>query len=237
MAAELLLASAPLFDRTPPRRAFAPPLLRKAAARRRDSALPWRVPSPAARWPVIGIALVCCATGTPAASAQDAAHDVAAAMREAERRFRLPEAWIRAVMRAESGGRAKAVSPAGALGLMQVMPQTYAELRVRYHLGADPLQPRDNILAGAAYLREMLDRFGAPGFLAAYNAGPARYARHLATGAPLPDETQRYVAALAPHIGVGSPAVVPPPPGLFVARTPDARAQLFVARGAKVGAP
>jgi hypothetical protein len=100
----------------------------------------------------------------------------------------------------ESGGDPRAVSPKGAMGLMQIMPKTYAELRARHHLGADAYNPRDNILAGAAYLREMLDRYGSPGFLAAYNAGPARYDEHLATGRPLPSETQVYVAMLSPMI-------------------------------------
>ena len=74
------------------------------------------------------------------------------------------------------------------MGLMQIMPKTYAGLRARHHLGADAYNPRDNILAGAAYLREMLDRYGSLGFLAAYNAGPARYDEHLATGRPLPSD-------------------------------------------------
>ena len=87
------------------------------------------------------------------------------------------------------------------MGLMQVMPQTYAALRARYGLGADPYAPRDNILAGAAYLRELLDRYGVPWFLAAYNAGPARLDAFLHTGRTLPAETQRYLAALAPQIG------------------------------------
>jgi soluble lytic murein transglycosylase-like protein len=121
---------------------------------------------------------------------------------EAAQRFRIPESWIRAVMRVESFGNARAISPKGAIGLMQVMPNTYAELRVRHRLGADPCDPHNNILAGAAYLREMLDRYGAPGFLAAYNAGPARYDEHLIKGRPLPGETRDYVAKLAPMIGV-----------------------------------
>ncbi len=87
------------------------------------------------------------------------------------------------------------------MGLMQIMPKTWTELRARYGLAADPYEPRDNILAGAAYIRELHDRYGAPGFLAAYNAGPRRYEHHLATGRPLPDETQAYVATLAPTIG------------------------------------
>jgi len=86
------------------------------------------------------------------------------------------------------------------MGLMQIMPKTWTELRSRYGLGADPYDPHDNILAGAAYIRELCDRYGAAGFLAAYNAGPGRYERHLATGRPLPDETQAYVATLAPMI-------------------------------------
>ena len=87
------------------------------------------------------------------------------------------------------------------MGLMQVMPQTYAALRARYGLGADPYAPRDNILAGAAYLRELLDRYGVPWFLAAYNAGPARLDAFLHTGRALPAETERYLAALTPQIG------------------------------------
>ncbi len=104
-------------------------------------------------------------------------------------------------MQAESGGDARGVSPKGAMGLMQIMPETWATLRLRYGLGADPFDPHDNIIAGAAYLRELHDRYGSPGFLAAYNAGPARYEDHLATGQPLPAETRAYVALLAPLIG------------------------------------
>lgn len=134
--------------------------------------------------------------------------DIAAAAH----RFDIPAAWIAAVMRAESGGQATVDgepirSPAGAMGLMQVMPQTYAALRVRYGLGTDPRSPRDNILAGAAYLREMLDRYGVPWFLAAYNAGPARLNAFLHTGRALPAETRRYLAALAPQIGGTSGAL------------------------------
>jgi hypothetical protein len=59
-------------------------------------------------------------------------------------------------------------------------------------------------LAGAAYLRELHDRFGDSGFLAAYNAGPARYEAFLATGRPLPDETRAYLGALAPPTSGGA---------------------------------
>jgi soluble lytic murein transglycosylase-like protein len=124
----------------------------------------------------------------------------AAIVAEASQRFSIPASWIRAVMRVESLGDVRALSPKGAMGLMQIMPETWAALRSRYTLGADPYDAHDNILAGAAYLRELHDRYGAPGFLAAYNAGPARYEDHLATGRPLPAETRAYVAALAPLI-------------------------------------
>ncbi|MBN9251239.1 MAG: hypothetical protein BGO03_09945 [Mesorhizobium sp. 61-13] len=121
---------------------------------------------------------------------------------ETSARFRIPEAWIRAVLAAESAHDVRAVSSAGARGLMQVMPDTWDELRDRYRLGDDPFDPRDNILAGTAYLREMLDRYGTiGGMLAAYNAGPARYDEYLANGRALPAETRAYVAALAPLLG------------------------------------
>ncbi len=126
----------------------------------------------------------------------------AAFVTEASRRFAIPERWIRAIIAVESAGNAQAVSPRGALGLMQIMPQTWVTLSVRYDLGLDPFDPRDNILAGTAYPREMLDRFGSEGFLAAYNAGPRRYDDHLATGRPLPGETQIYVARIESLIGI-----------------------------------
>ncbi|MER9365011.1 lytic transglycosylase domain-containing protein [Mesorhizobium sp. M0518] len=119
---------------------------------------------------------------------------------EASHRFGVPTALIRAVMGKESAGDVRAVSSAGARGLMQIMPGTWDYLRARWSLGRDPFDPRDNILAGTAYLRELHDRFGSPGFLAAYNAGPSRYEAYLA-GRPLPAETRAYVAALATVIG------------------------------------
>ncbi len=137
-------------------------------------------------------------------SAHVAPDPVAATVTEAAQRSGIPASWIRAVMQAESGGDARAVSPKGAMGLMQIMPETWATLRLRYGLGTDPFDPHDNIIAGAAYLRELHDRYGSPGFLAAYNAGPARYEDHLATGQPLPAETRAYVALLTPLIGTGA---------------------------------
>ena len=134
------------------------------------------------------------------ATAANPADPFAAYITEAARRFSIPASWIRAVMRAESASDVWAVSSAGAMGLMQIMPQTWADIRVRHRLGTDPFDPCDNILAGAAYLREMHNRFGSPGFLAAYNAGPGRYEEHLATGWELPAETQAFVVSLAPLV-------------------------------------
>lgn len=135
-------------------------------------------------------------------TAQSANDPIADHVSEAAKRFGIPEHWIRSVMQAESAGDDIAISSAGAMGLMQVMPDTWAELRLRYALGDDPFAPRDNILAGTAYLREMLDRYGNIGaMLAAYNAGPARYDEYLSAGRSLPAETRAYVAALVPLLG------------------------------------
>ncbi|MCC0027243.1 lytic transglycosylase [Pseudooceanicola lipolyticus] len=120
----------------------------------------------------------------------------------ASQRFGIPEHWIRAVMSVESAGNPRAVSSAGAMGLMQIMPETWTGLRLRHRLGTDPFSPRDNVLAGTAYLREMFDRYGnIAAMLAAYNAGPARYDAYLESGRPLPAETRAYVATLVPLLG------------------------------------
>lgn len=142
-----------------------------------------------------------------AVSAQTIDAPYAAEVAEAARRFDIPATWIKAVMGAESAGDPGVVSLAGAMGLMQIMPGTWAALRIRHHLGRDPYDPRDNILAGTAYLRELHDRYGSPGFLAAYNAGPERYEASLA-GRSLPSETRAYVAAVAPIIAGGGDASV-----------------------------
>jgi hypothetical protein len=126
-------------------------------------------------------------------------------IREAASRYSIPEQWIRAVMQQESGGEEQAVSPVGAMGLMQVMPETYAGLRQRYGLGDDPFEPHNNILAGSGYIHEMYERFGSPGFLAGYNAGPDRVDQYLAGSASLPDETVNYLAAITPNLGNAVP--------------------------------
>ena len=186
-----------------------------------------------------GALSVCAGSGVAVAQSAPverpaAAHPYATHVAEASQRFGIPEHWIRAVLRAESAGDVRAISSAGAMGLMQVMPDTWAGLRVRYGLGRDPYDRRDNILAGTAYLREMFDRYGnVAAMLAAYNAGPGRYDEYLATGRTLPAETRAYVAALAPILG-GAAATEPPssapspPPDwrespMFVTRSTDAQ--------------
>jgi Transglycosylase SLT domain/SPOR domain len=124
---------------------------------------------------------------------------------EAAATYDVPDRWIREVMRQESGGNLYEngeliTSGAGAMGLMQVMPETYDGLRQRYGLGDDPYDPHDNIMAGTAYIREMYDLYGSPGFLAAYNAGPKRLDDYLTHNRPLPDETRHYVASIGPYI-------------------------------------
>jgi len=121
---------------------------------------------------------------------------------EASREFGVPQRWIVAVMREESGGYTllrgrPTTSRAGAAGLMQLMPQTWSVMRERYGLGADVYDPHDNIIAGVAYLRAMYDLFGYPGMFAAYDAGPARYMAYLGEARPLPFETRAYVKRLA----------------------------------------
>jgi hypothetical protein len=216
----------PLFDRTQ-HHSSVPTMPVTAIARsggpgrplgRRDSASPWTAASTMAALRSLG-AMVCIvaisassmlfsvvAHAERASAATHRANGLpvdpfAAFITEASKRFAVLEHWIRAVMRVESGGKLRARSRKGAIGLTQIMPETWNELRARYGLGTDPYDPRDNILAGAAYIRELYDRYGAPGFLAAYNAGPGRYESHLATGRPLPGETQDYIAMLAPMIG------------------------------------
>ncbi len=125
----------------------------------------------------------------------------AAHIAEASQRFGVPAHWIRAVLDTESDGNPNAVC-AGAMGLMQLMPGTWEELRIRYGFNADPFDPHENILAGTAYLREMYDRYGdITGMLAAYNAGPMRYDAYLEACRALPAETRTYVTLLAPALG------------------------------------
>ena len=127
----------------------------------------------------------------------------------AAKRFDIPAAWIRDVMRSESGGRTTLngqpiTSDRGALGLMQVEPDTYTEMAAQYRLGADPFDTHDNIYAGAAYLRWLHGKYGFPAMFAAYNAGPGSLEDHLYHGQPLPQETKLYVAGITHALAQGA---------------------------------
>jgi soluble lytic murein transglycosylase-like protein len=127
----------------------------------------------------------------------------------AAKRFDVPENWIRAVMHIESGGRTMLgenqpiTSSAGAMGLMQLMPQTYNDMRVQYRLGANPYDPHDNILAGTAYLRTLRAKYGYPNMFAAYNDGPGNLEARMVDGGLLPAETINYVATITGKLNAG----------------------------------
>lgn len=185
------------------------------------------------RWIAITMAWLILADAPARADAVDAWRSQIGA---ASTRFGIPMAWIEAVMRAESGGKTRwrgrpIISSAGAMGLMQLMPGTWSEMRVLHGLGSDPYDPHDNILGGAAYLAAMHARFGFPGLFGAYNAGPARYADHVRAGRPLPRETIHYMATIVAALGArdtqdiapGDPVPSPVPPPLFVMRADTGR--------------
>ena len=138
---------------------------------------------------------------------------------EASLRTGLPVVWLHDLLRAESNGNALAVSRKGAVGLMQLMPATYSALRVPLSLGADPFVPRDNIIAGATYLRLLVDRYGWPGALAAYNAGPGRLDAFLTRGRALPSETISYLLRFAQPRAASTVGGLPGPPSAPSATT------------------
>jgi hypothetical protein len=129
---------------------------------------------------------------------------------EASNRFDVPESWIRAVMQVESGGRTTLgenqpiTSSAGAMGLMQVMPSTYEDMRQQHRLGSDPYDPHDNILAGAAYLRWLREKYPYPTLFAAYNDGPGNLEERLVQGGLLPAETRDYVGNITLTLQTGA---------------------------------
>lgn len=135
---------------------------------------------------------------------------------EASKRFGVPVAWIRAVMMSESGGRTMAAegvpmtSSRGAMGLMQVMPASWQEMRAANGLGNDPFDPHDNILAGAALLRELRAQYGYPGLFAAYNDGSGMVEAHRQARQKLPDETIAYVLEIAHVLRTGRPSARDP---------------------------
>jgi len=152
-----------------------------------------------------------------------------AVMMEASSRFHIPQAWIRAVMARESGGRTMLgegqpiVSRAGAVGLMQLLPQTYREMAAEHKLGANPFDTRDNIMAGAAYLHRLKNKYGYPAMFAAYNAGPGRLQDHLENGVRLPAETRAYVGSIAKSLKlqVGKAGLNPAKPNFVKLTQPD----------------
>lgn len=170
----------------------------------------------------------CASAQSATTETRSAVDPYSAHVAEASQRFGLPERLLRAVMTAESDGIVRAVSSKGALGLMQIMPDTWIELSARYRLGNDPFDPRDNILAGAAYMRELHDQYGSPGFLAAYNAGPGRYEEYLVNGRPLPPETRNYVAVLAPYVDASAASLAAIP--VQINRSDWTHSPLFVAQ-------
>lgn len=109
-------------------------------------------------------------------------------IQEAAATYGLDPALLKAVIQQESGGDSNCVSSAGAVGVMQLMPETAKSLGV-----TDPSDPRQSILGGARYLRGMMDRFGGDESLAlaAYNAGPNAVTKY--GGIPPYRETQQYV--------------------------------------------
>jgi hypothetical protein len=125
----------------------------------------------------------------------------------ASQKFGISEAWIKAVMRVETGGRTvlegdqPITSHAGAMGLMQLMHGTYDEMRAQYGLGRDPFNPHDNVFAAAGYLKWLYRKYGFPNMFAAYNGGPGTLEDHLSNGAPLPDETVNYIASVTHILG------------------------------------
>jgi len=127
-------------------------------------------------------------TRTPVSPASPVANNYEPLITRAAAEYQLPPALLRAVIHAESNFRADAVSPKGAMGLMQLMPGTASGLGV-----SDPFDPVQNIEGGARYLRQLLDRFGGDQrlALAAYNAGPGAVLRY--QGVPPFPETRQYV--------------------------------------------
>lgn len=108
---------------------------------------------------------------------------------ETSRKTGVPPVLLVSLIRTESAWQPRVVSSAGALGLTQLMPATAREM------GVDPMDPAQNMLGGARYLRIQLDRFGTVAHaLAAYNAGPHRVVQY--KGVPPYKETQAYVARI-----------------------------------------
>lgn len=122
------------------------------------------------------------------------AGDFDSIIESAANRYGLDAGLLKAVIDAESSGDPSAVSPKGAMGLMQLMPGTAKALGV-----SDPFDPEQNIDGGARYLRRLMDQFGEPSLaLAAYNAGPGAVKKY--GGVPPYPETQSYIQKILSNV-------------------------------------
>jgi hypothetical protein len=217
----------PLFDRML-HHSSAPTEIRKAAGRsggpgrpigRREAALPWTGASTVACLRRLGTAacivvrvLSFAIVPVNAAQADNASAGHPASVRpagsfanlieEASRRFAVPVHWIRAVMTLESAGDVRARSPKGAMGLMQIMPETWARSAHASSLRRRSLRSARQHPGGRGVPPRAAPPIWLTRFPCAYNAGPGRYEHYLA-GRPLPAETRADVAALAPLFGGG----------------------------------
>jgi hypothetical protein len=149
---------------------------------------------------------------------------------EASNRFKVPAAWIRVVIQMESHGRTMLnetqhiTSPVGAVGLMQLMPGTYDEMRQQYKLGANRFDPHDNIMAGAAYLSWLHRKYGFPAMFVAYNDGPGNLEAKRNHGRALPAETRNYVAKICAVLGTAVPGADKAKPSLARFTRPNGKA-------------
>jgi hypothetical protein len=140
---------------------------------------------------------------TPEPSKGSSSVDAKQLLNAAARRYGLPAKLLHSIAQAESGYQQSAVSPAGAIGIMQLMPATARKL------GADPHDPEQNVDAGARYLVDLLRKYADDDHqlrkaLAAYNAGPNAVDRY--NGVPPYPETQKYVEKVIRQAGLRSVA-------------------------------
>lgn len=129
---------------------------------------------------------------------------------QSSQRFNVPDQWIRAIILQETRGyqyynKRPVTSPHGAKGLMQIKSTTYKDLAKRYNLGNDVYDPHDNIMAGTGYIRTLYNKYGAPGFVAAYHGGPGTLDAYLKRGTALPKATKNYMISVTPNLGNSVP--------------------------------
>ncbi len=129
---------------------------------------------------------------------------------QSSQRFNVPDQWIRAIILQETRGyqyfnKRPVTSPHGAKGLMQIKSATYKDLAKRYNLGSDVYDPHDNIMAGTGYIHTLYNKYGAPGFVAAYHGGPGTLDAYLKRKTPLPKTTKNYLISVTPNLGNSVP--------------------------------